>query len=310
MGSRKGRSFELSGRNRLGEHKTFQFVKTPFVGIEGNRPGVISVGIDMTERKRTEMALIEAQKSAEKANKAKSAFLANMSHEIRTPINGLMGILQYIEISNEQEELKQYVNTAIQSTRRLNRLLSDILDLSKVEAGKFSITNEEFEPAACLNEIIQLFEPMAAAKGISLELILDPEIPQSLLGDYQRLQQILNNLAGNAIKFTHEGGVTMEVSVLSPIQEGWCRLLFSVSDTGVGILPEVQEKLFTAFVQGHDEQHFGGTGLGLVISRHIAELMGGSMALESAENEGSTFHVQLSFEIARSQETSEFICTG
>ncbi|WP_163351696.1 PAS domain S-box protein [Desulfovibrio sp. JC010] len=301
--SGEGRSFDLSGMNYMGEQKTYQFVKTPFLGIEGKHPGVISVGIDMTERKQTEMDLIEAQKSAEKANEAKSAFLANMSHEIRTPINGLMGVLQLMEISNDQDELHSYVNTALQSTRRLNRLLSDILDLSKVEAGKFSINNENFEPAGCLSEIIQLFEPMAAAKGIALELVVDPEVPYSLVGDYQRLQQILSNLAGNAIKFTNQGSVKVEVSALSSVRDGWCRLLFAVSDTGVGIPVEAQDKLFNAFVQGHDEQQrFGGTGLGLVISRRIAELMGGSMALESEENVGSTFYVQLSFEIAEASE--------
>ncbi|WP_419783145.1 PAS domain S-box protein [Maridesulfovibrio sp.] len=299
LDSGQSRTFELSGLNQKGEQKTYQFVKTPFLGIEGKHPGVISVGVDMTERKRTELALIEAQKSAEKASQAKSVFLANMSHEIRTPINGLMGVLQLIEMSNEQSELGPYLNTALQSTRRLNRLLTDILDLSKVEAGKFTINNDVFEPAICLNEIIQLFEPMAAAKGISLGLSLDPNLPINLIGDNQRLQQVLSNLTGNAIKFTSRGRVDIEVSVLESYKENWCRLLFSVADTGVGIAPDVQDKLFDAFVQVHEEQHnFGGTGLGLVISRKITDLMGGNMALESEEGQGATFYVELSFEIA------------
>ncbi|WP_320006313.1 PAS domain S-box protein [Maridesulfovibrio sp.] len=306
ISSGKSRIFELSLLNRDGEQKTYHFMKTPFLGIEGKHPGVISVGIDMTERKQTELALVEAQKSAEKANKAKSLFLANMSHEIRTPINGLMGVLQLVEMSNIQGELKPFLNTALQSTRRLNRVLTDILDLSKVEAGKFSINDEVFEPAICLNDIIQLFEPMAAAKGISLGLILDPKLPINLVGDNQRLQQVLSNLTGNAIKFTSHGGVVVEVSVLESFKENWCRLLFSITDTGIGIAPDMQDKLFNAFVQGHEEQqNFGGTGLGLVISRKITELMGGSMALESDEGKGSTFYVQLSFEIAALPEKRE-----
>ena len=299
LSSGQSRTFELSSLNRNGEQKTYHFVKTPFLGIEGKHPGVVSVGIDMTEHKQTELALLEAQKSAEKASQAKSLFLANMSHEIRTPINGLMGVLQLIEMSNVQSELNQYLNTALQSTRRLNRLLSDILDLSKVEAGKFTINNDVFEPAISLNEIIQLFDPMAAAKGISLGLILDPKLPLNIVGDNQRLQQVISNLTGNAIKFTRQGSVVIEVSVLEPLREKWCRLLFSITDTGIGIAPDVQDKLFDAFVQGHEEQqNFGGTGLGLVISRKITELMGGSMALESDEGQGSTFYVHLSFEIA------------
>ncbi|WP_421900687.1 PAS domain S-box protein [Maridesulfovibrio sp.] len=301
----ESRTFELSDRDHSGALKAYQFVKTPFFGIDENRPGVISVGIDITERKQAELDLQEARSEAEKANHAKSDFLANMSHEIRTPINGIMGVLQLMELSNEQEELGLHIETAIQSTRRLNRLLSDILDLSRVEAGKLPINNEEFELERALSEVISLFSPSAKAKGISLDLKIAPQVPERVVGDSQRLQQILSNLVGNAIKFTKQGEVSLEVNSLR-LDDGMCQLLFSVVDSGVGIPAEEQDKLFNSFVQGHEGlQKSGGAGLGLVISRHIAELMGGSMSFESVEDIGSTFYLNLAFKVA-SPKTYEF----
>lgn len=300
--SGEGRTFELSDKDHTGALKAYQFVKTPFLGIDGKRPGIISVGIDITESKQIELDLREARSEAERANQAKSAFLANMSHEIRTPINGIMGVLQYMELANEQGELVQYIDTAIQSTRRLNRLLSDILDLSRVEAGKLLVSSELFDIRKSLGEVISLFEPTAKANGVALDLKIDSRIPEKMVGDSDRLQQILSNLVGNALKFTVEGSVSLEVSV-TQIENGKCRLLFSIIDTGIGIPNEVQDKLFNAFVQGSGEQHrkYGGAGLGLLISRRIAELMGGNMALESKEGVGSTFFLNLVFDTADSE---------
>lgn len=298
--SNKSQSFELTDKDPFGVMRAYQFVKTPFRGIDETKPGIISVGIDITKRKQTELDLLDARREAEKANQAKSAFLANMSHEIRTPINGIMGVLQYMELSNEQDDLQQYIDTALHSTRRLNRLLTDILDLSRVEAGKLPISNEEFELKRSLQEVISLFEPTAKAKGISLGVKIDQQVPDNFSGDSHRLQQILSNLVGNAIKFTMQGGVSLEVKV-TELEENKCRLIFAVIDSGIGIPAEVQDKLFSTFVQGHEDQRqkFGGTGLGLAISRRIAELMGGSMSFESEMDSGSTFYLDLAFDVTK-----------
>ncbi len=304
--SGESRTFELADNDHTGALKAYRFVKTPFLGIDSKRPGIISVGIDITESKQIELDLREARSDAESANQAKSAFLANMSHEIRTPINGIMGVLQYMELANKQGELNPYIDTAIQSIRRLNRLLSDILDLSRVEAGKLLVSNELFDIRKSLGEVFSLFEPMAKANGVTLDLKIDSRIPEKLIGDTHRLQQVLSNLVGNALKFTVEGSVSLEVSVTQR-GSGKCRLLFSVTDTGIGIPNEVQDKLFNAFVQGNGEQHrkYGGAGLGLLISRRIAELMGGSIALESKEGVGSTFYLNLGFDAAGSEVAEE-----
>ena len=240
---------------------------------------------------------MQAKQEAEAASRAKSVFLANMSHEIRTPINGLMGMLQLMQGSNVQPEHEEYINTAMRSSKRLTRLLSDILDISKVEAGKMQLSAEPFELRNTLESLMQLFEHTALEKGLDLDIRIDAAIPDTLIGDGYRLQQIMANLVGNAVKFTLKGGVHVTVCALPVSDNNQCRLLFTVTDSGIGISDEILGRLFAPFSQDLDRyrHQFGGVGLGLAITRQLTELMGGTIAVESEEGKGCTFYVSLPF---------------
>ncbi|PID55440.1 hypothetical protein CSB45_16020, partial [candidate division KSB3 bacterium] len=194
------------------------------------------------------------------------------------------------------------------STRRLHRLLSDILDLSKVEAGKLTINHDSFDIRKSLRAVITFFTAAAEQKGILLGVVIDPEIPGTVIGDDYRFQQIVSNLVDNALKFTSEGSITLEAQLLASGDEQNCRILFSVADTGIGISSEAQGRLFHAFVQEQSSNiahSLGGTGLGLVISRRLTELMGGSMSLDSETGQGAVFYFTLPFRIADSTGVEE-----
>ncbi len=249
--------------------------------------------------KLAEDKLIAAKQVAEAASQVKSTFLANMSHEIRTPLNGMMGMLQLMQITNQQAEHDEYIKTAVHSCKRLTHLLSDILDLSRVEANKMQIMSEPFHFRNSLEGITQLFGPAASEKFLDLRVNIDPDIPPVLLGDVVRIQQIISNLVGNAIKFTTDGSVQIEAHALSPTQDNICRILYSVSDTGSGIADDELVNLFNPFVQavGSAQKQFRGAGLGLAISRRLAALMGGNLVVVSEEGRGSTFYFSLSLRI-------------
>jgi signal transduction histidine kinase/CheY-like chemotaxis protein len=257
--------------------------------------------------KQAEEKLIAAKQDAEVANLAKSAFLANMSHEIRTPLNGLMGMLQLMHSSNQQKEQDEFINTAVRSCKRLTNLLSDILDLSRVEAGKMQIIENPFSLRDSLEGIVQLFHPTASSKGLRLSFQIDPAIPDCLIGDVVRIQQILNNLVGNGIKFTQEGGVVIYVQALTSNQDDFFRVLFSVKDTGTGISDTDLEKLFNPFTQVEERARklSRGAGLGLAISKKLAELMHGNIAVTSKENVGSTFYLSLTLRKCRGLEPQQ-----
>jgi len=244
--------------------------------------------------------LKDAKEAAESASLTKSAFLANMSHEIRTPLNGLMGMLQLTAQTPLNKQQEEYVANAYQASKRLNRLLSDILDLSRVEAGKMEIVMAPFDLREGMNTVFQLFKPFARERGVELEMHLDPDLPSGVTGDVTRLQQVLNNLVSNAIKFSDHGTVRIEVSLLRLEPQGRCRALFSVSDKGIGIPDSVLGKLFTSFSQADGGYHrrFRGVGLGLAISKRLTDMMGGALAVESVEGEGTTFYLSLPFERA------------
>ena len=245
--------------------------------------------LDITERKR-------AVEQAEAASKTKSAFLANMSHEIRTPLNGLVGMLQLLDTTSIDSEQKEYVDNALLSSKRLTNLLGDILDLSRIEAGKMPLANLPFNFRDTMNALVELFKPAVADKGLELDVRLDPDIPETLVGDQTRLQQVLTNLIGNAIKFTDQGGIDVRVHSLSPIRTDESRLLFSVSDTGIGFSEDLLDELFSPFTQAETTitRKFQGAGLGLSITKRLVDLMGGNMAVASEENKGTAFHFSLS----------------
>lgn len=274
---------------------------------KGEPRKTLGVNQDITERKLAEEQLLKAMQDAEEANRIKSVFLANMSHEIRTPMNGLMGMLQLMQGSNTQPALEEYIDIAIRASKRLTRLLSDILDISKVEAGKMQLSSEPFVIRETLESLVQLFEPMAMARGLGLGIRIDEKIPETLVGDGFRLQQVLGNLVGNAVKFTLSGGVHIDIHELPVRRENQCRLLFCVSDTGIGISDETLSKLFTPFSQesGRYRHRFDGAGLGLAITRQLTELMGGTIATVSEEGRGSSFYLSLPFCLAETNETTE-----
>ena len=247
-----------------------------------------------------EQVLKDAKNAAEAANRAKSEFLANMSHEIRTPLNGIMGILQIMETTPLTAEQAEFIETAIQSSRRLTRLLSDILDLSRVEANQVEIIREAFDPRDAIAAIVQLFRPSAREKGLDFHVDIHPDIPARLLGDAIRLQQILGNIVGNAIKFTSEGHIAVDAHLLPPEREHECRMRVTVADTGIGIASQAFDSMFAPFTQvntSYCRQHQG-AGLGLAIAKRLTTLMGGEIAVESEEGVGSRFSVSIPFGVA------------
>ncbi|WP_026840597.1 MASE3 domain-containing protein [Citrifermentans bremense] len=243
------------------------------------------------ERKTTEENLQQAKQAAEAASRTKSQFLANMSHELRTPMTGVLGMLDLALQSPSDLERSDYIRTAYRSGRSLLQILNDILDLSKVEAGKYSLDLKPFSLKSCVAEAVDIAAPEAKRKGLELELDLAQDLPAHVAGDQVRLRQVLTNLVGNAVKFTERGRVTVQVEVAEKTPEGELLLRFRVSDTGIGIPQDKRHLLFQAFSQIDDSntRNYGGTGLGLAISKEIVQRMGGEIGFESGEGVGSTF---------------------
>ncbi len=246
---------------------------------------------DISVYKQVEQELIEAKEAAEAASAAKSQFLSNMSHEIRTPMNGFIGILQLLEREGLSEEQKELIDIATVSAHSLLALVNDILDYSKIEAGKLALENEVFDLKALVDETVALFSISARAKGISLTYDIERDTPRELRGDAFRLKQVLSNLLGNAIKFTHEGFVHVSVRLAFTNAEGQASLAFKVKDTGIGIDKVNQPKLFKRFhqVDNSNTRLYGGSGLGLSICKGLVEKMGGRIWFESQAYAGSTF---------------------
>ena len=247
---------------------------------------------DITERKNTERKLTQAKKLAEQANKAKSSFLANMSHDIRTPMNGIIGMAQLAlnsELTPEQQNFLKNIKT---SANGLLSLLNDILDFSKIEAGQMLMESNDFSLPSTLDNIISMMTFTAEEKGLELTLQCDSlALPAVVKGDELRLRQILVNLIGNSIKFTEKGSVTLKV-IPKNREDNQVGLHFMVIDTGIGIPAEKQETIFSSFsqVDSSTTRKFGGTGLGLTISKQLVEMMGGRIWCESAEGQGAQFH--------------------
>ena len=260
-----------------------------------------AVGHDITERKEAEASLLRAKEAAEAADRAKSEFLAIVSHELRTPINAIIGFSKMLSSSTLTLDQREQVEMINSSGLALEKIIADILNLSKIDSGKIDIEHAPFSLRICVQDICAFFAPKARSLALALDSKVDAGVPEIVNSDESRIRQILTNLIGNALKFTERGGVSLEVSCArgEPVEPGSsrrvARLFFAVKDTGIGIPPDKLDHLFLPFsqVDTSSTRRRGGTGLGLIISKRLCELMGGTISVESRPNEGSTFRFSI-----------------
>ncbi|SEI52822.1 PAS domain S-box-containing protein [Allopseudospirillum japonicum] len=291
-------SIEYEFLTRDGEH-LWCAVTGSLLDAQNPQRGIIWTLLDISERRQMEEALKAAQGAAESASRAKGDFLANMSHEIRTPMNAILGLLSLLERTQLVAQQADYVYKTQAAARSLLGLLNDILDFSKVEAGKLELEYAPFRLDEVLRNLSVILNANTQNKALEVIFKIHPNVPKALIGDSLRLHQVLLNLSGNAIKFTQEGEVILEVQQLETLGDHRVLLHFRVQDTGIGIAEDKLEHIFTGFSQAESStsRRFGGTGLGLAISRRLVELMGGQLQAQSVYGQGSVFSFTLPLDL-------------
>ena len=285
---------EVCNRKKSGEHYWVSATIVPLIGADGLSDHYIAIRTDITDRKNIEHSLEAAKDIAEQASLAKGQFLANISHELRTPMNAILGMLKLMQATELNTQQLGYTTQTEGAARSLLGLLNDILDFSKIEAGKMALDPRPFRLDRLLRDLSVILSANVGGKAVDVLFDIDPAVPKALVGDDMRLQQILINLGGNAIKFTQQGEVVLRLRVIERTASD-ALIEFAMIDSGIGIAPENQLHIFSGFSQAEASttRRFGGTGLGLAICQRLVGLMGGKIRLESAAGKGSTFSFQI-----------------
>lgn len=314
------RESENENVTRNGRRVIIQWANRVIMDADGRPSGVLCIGHDVTEKRQIDheldlhrhhleelvfsrtAELAAARDAAEAANRAKSVFLANMSHELRTPMNAIMGMASLALRRATEPRQIDYLNKAIKASQHLLSLISDLLDISRIEADRMEIEEREFSVTSIVEDVVRMHDEVARSKGLELLAVADDSIPPVLLGDPVRLRQILINFVGNAIKFSERGKVQVRVGIVGRDSES-ISLKLEVADQGIGLSPDQQARLFKPFTQVDDSltRKYGGSGLGLVISRRIAELMGGEVGVTSEAGRGSCFWATVRLRLAKEQ---------
>lgn len=300
-------SYEDYYTSVTGNKRTYLHVQFNPVNVGQSPTEVIATLEDFNERKLAQENLEKAKEEAEAFSHSKTEFLTNMSHEIRTPLNGILGMLQLMQQSGLSGEQRNFVADAIQSSQRLTKLLTDILDLSRVEAGKLAVQQVPFDIKKTCQEVCDLYRLAAEHSSVSLQLTMDPAIPRVVVGDSLRVQQVFTNLIGNAFKFTEKGRIDFTAQLTTPKAEEECRILFTVSDTGLGIPDDKLNDLFDSFTQvsnGYTREQQG-AGLGLAICKQLVRLMDGGMSVETDVGVGTSVAVSIPFPVGSSDAVLE-----